>query len=139
MAINGHRVERKGHKSRPLAQRPRTRKIYWGASWVYQRPTGVPGGDPKCNYTRCKHQKLYQLRHRRGGGPASQQLQITSPLKIKRWRREYDARSTREVTASLNKTGRIMTPSATQKKLQRPQVKRESNLSFNFVVSWQRQ
>jgi hypothetical protein len=60
-------------------------------------------------------------------------------LKIKRWRREYDARSTREVTASLNKTGRIMTPSATQKKLQRPQVKRESNLSFNFVVSWQRQ
>ena len=72
-------------------------------------------------------------------GPANQQLEITSPLKIKRWRREYDARSTREVTASLNKTGRIRTPSATQKKLQRPQVKRESTLSSIFVVSWQRQ
>ena len=50
-------------------------------------------------------------------GLASQQLKITSPLTIKRWRREYDARSTREVTASLNKTGRIRT---IQKKLQRP-------------------
>ncbi len=69
---------------------------------------------------------------------ANQQLEIASPLKIKKWRRKYDARSTREVTASLNKTGRIITSSAKKKKLQRPQVKRELNLSSSFVVSWQR-
>ena len=88
-------------------------------------------GESTKNYTSCDIGAV--------DGPASQQLKITSPLKFKRWRREYDARSTREVTASLNKTGRIRTSSATQKKLQRPQVKRESNLSSIFVVSWQRQ
>ena len=139
MVINGHRVERKV-TSHDLWLSDQEQGKYIGAHHGYIN--GRPGcpvatqnatlrGESTKNYTSCDIGAV--------DGPASQQLKITSPLKIKRWRREYDARSTREVTASLNKTGRIRTTSATQKKLQRPQVKRESNLSFNFVVSWQRQ
>ena len=139
MVINGHRVERKVI-NHDLWLSDQVKGKYIGAhrGYINGRP-GCPvatqnatlRGESTKTYTSCDIGAV--------DGPASQQLKITSPLKIKRWRREYDARSTREVTASLNKTGRIRTTSATQKKLQRPQVKRESNLSSIFVVSWQRQ